>query len=210
MMKALVTSGPTYESIDPVRFIGNRSSGKQGHALAAALAEVGFEVTLVSGPVHLPDPKVVNIVQVESAEDMLAASENALPVDVAVFAAAVGDWRVAEPANQKLKKDGSREMTLTLTENPDILHTISHHAIRPKLVIGFAAETENVMANARAKLERKGCDWIIANQVGGGLAFDAEENEVTLITAEYEQIWPKQSKTEIAKKLAEAIRKQLS
>ena len=165
--RVLITSGPTHEPIDPVRYIANRSSGKQGHAIARAAAVAGAEVTLVSGPVNVPDPPGVRIVRVESARDMLAAGQAALPADVAVFAAAVADWRVAQASGQKIKKKGpAGTPKLSLTENPDILSTVSHlKAKRPALVIGFAAETEHVVDNAKAKLRRKGCDWILANDV---------------------------------------------
>src|SRR5208283_5236186 len=162
--RALVTSGPTREPIDPVRYISNHSSGKQGHAIAAALAALGAETILVSGPTQEPTPAGVRLVPVESAAEMLAATEANLPVDVAVMAAAVSDWRVEGIAPQKLKKDGGGPPMLRLTENPDILATVAHRGNdRPALVVGFAAETENVVANARAKRLKKGCDWILAN-----------------------------------------------
>ncbi len=165
--RLLITSGPTHEPIDPVRYIANRSSGKQGHAIAAAAAAAGAEVALVSGPVNLPDPSGVTVVKVETAREMLQAVERALPADIAIFAAAVADWRIANAGEQKIKKKaGQATPELSLTENPDILSTIAHRkSQRPKLVIGFAAETENVAANAKDKLARKGCDWILANDV---------------------------------------------
>ena len=164
--RVLVTSGPTHEPIDPVRYIANRSSGKQGHAIAAAAAAAGAAVTLVSGPVNVPDPPGVTVVKVETAREMLAAVEAALPADVAVFAAAVADWRTAANSREKIKKSGKGTPELALVENPDILATVAHRkAKRPRLVIGFAAETEHVVEHAKAKLARKGCDWILANDV---------------------------------------------
>jgi len=164
--RVLITSGPTHEPIDPVRYIANRSSGKQGHAIARAAADAGAAVTLVSGPVNVPDPPGVDIMHVESARDMLAAVERALPADIAIFAAAVADWRVAQASGQKLKKEAGGVPRLAFTENPDILATVAHlKAKRPPLVIGFAAETERVVEHAKAKLKRKGCDWILANDV---------------------------------------------
>ncbi len=205
--KALVTSGPTYEAIDPVRFIGNHSSGKQGHAIAAALARHGANVTLISGPTALPDPKGVTVKHITSAEEMLAACEAALPCDIAVCAAAVADWKVSEPTARKLKKAKDGEAPeLRLIENPDILaHIAQHPKDRPNLVIGFAAETENVLENAAAKLKRKACDWIVANDVSEGKAFNATENSVTLVTAKSQQNWPLQSKEAIAEQLVQNI-----
>lgn len=201
----LVTSGPTHEPIDPVRYIANRSSGKQGHALAAALRALGARVTLVSGPVHEPDPPGVEVRHVESARDMLAACEAALPADVAIFAAAVADWRVAVEAGQKIKKSGAPPV-LTLAENPDILAMVSGHALRPPLVIGFAAETADVVAAAQAKRKRKGCDWIVANDVSPQTGtFGGDQNEVHLITPTGVEHWPRASKTEIAARLAARI-----
>ena len=182
----LVTSGPTHEPIDPVRYIANRSSGKQGHAIAAAAARAGAAVTLVSGPVNLPDPPGVTVVHVETAREMLQAVERALPVDVAIFAAAVADWRVANAGEQKIKKKaGQATPELSLVENPDILSTIAHRkSQRPKLVIGFAAETENVAANAKAKLASKGCDWILANDVSPQTGImGGDRNTIELVTA---------------------------
>lgn len=202
--RVLVTSGPTHEPIDPVRYIANRSSGKQGHAIAAAAAAAGADVTLVSGPVNVPDPPGVRIMKVETAREMLIAVENALPVDVAIFAAAVADWRIAKTGEQKLKKQaGKASPELPLVENPDILATIAKRKMqRPKLVIGFAAETENVAANAKAKLARKGCDWILANDVSpqSGV-MGGERNSVTLVTTSDLETWPSQSKDEVATKL---------
>src|SRR5215468_4921263 len=161
--KAIVTSGPTHEPIDPVRYIANRSSGRQGHAIAGALAALGADVTLVSGPVTIPDPVGVTVVRVERAEEMRDAVLAALPADIAVMVAAVADWRVASAADRKIKKHAGESIpTLALTENPDILRTVGHHTLRPKLVVGFAAETQDVESNARSKLERKGADMIVA------------------------------------------------
>lgn len=206
-MKALVTSGPTHEPIDPVRYITNRSSGRQGHAIAAALAKAGIDVTLVSGPTALSDPTNMRVVHVETAEEMLAACEEALPVDIAVCAAAVADWRVSKPSAQKLKKAASGDVpALHLIENPDILaHIAAHPKHRPWLVIGFAAETEMVEANAQGKLKRKGCDWMIANDVSSGQAFGKDDNQITLIRKDSEERWPRMSKVQIAEKLVEAI-----
>src|SRR5690606_27893930 len=206
--KIIVTSGPTVEAIDPVRFIANRSSGKQGHAIAAALARAGAEVTLVSGPVHEPDPPGVAVVRVESAREMLEACEAALPVDVAVCAAAVADWRVAEVSRAKLKKRGDQPPPkLILAENPDVLKTLSHAAARPRLVIGFAAETEDLVANARRKLAAKGCDWIVANDVSREQGtFGGVDNTVQLIRNDAEpETWPKLTKVEVAERLVARI-----
>jgi phosphopantothenoylcysteine decarboxylase/phosphopantothenate--cysteine ligase len=210
-VRALVTSGPTHEAIDPVRYIANRSSGKQGHAIAAALAELGAETVLVSGPTSLADPAGVAVTRIESAREMLAACERALPVDVAVCAAAVADWRAADAAAQKLKKNGGGPRgvppTMALAENPDILATLAKAGnMRPRLVIGFAAETENVVANARAKRAKKGCDWILANNVGAGTGtFGGDHNTVHLITARGEEAWPRLDKDAVARRLAERI-----
>ncbi|WP_075220580.1 bifunctional phosphopantothenoylcysteine decarboxylase/phosphopantothenate--cysteine ligase CoaBC [Acuticoccus yangtzensis] len=198
----IVTSGPTHEPIDPVRYIANRSSGKQGHAIAAALAAAGARVTLVSGPVTIPPPKGVDLVAVESARDMLAAVTAALPADAAVMAAAVADFRV-DAAPQKMKKTGTAPV-LTLTENPDILATVAKRAERPALVVGFAAETQNVIAYARDKLARKGCDWIVANDVSEGV-FGAGENTVHLVTADSVEDWPRLSKEEVGTRLVARI-----
>jgi phosphopantothenoylcysteine decarboxylase/phosphopantothenate--cysteine ligase len=205
--RALVTSGPTREPIDPVRYISNHSSGKQGHAIAAALAALGAETILVSGPTQEPDPKGVKIVRVETARDMLAACEAALPVDVAVCAAAVADWRVATEAGQKLKKDGGAAPSLKLVENPDILATLAKAGERrPRLVVGFAAETENVVAHAEAKRARKGCDWILANDVSPATGtFGGEQNRIHLVDAGGVEDWPLLSKREVAERLARRI-----
>ena len=204
---ALVTSGPTHEPIDPVRYIANRSSGKQGHAIAAALAGLGARVTLVSGPVTVSPPPGVNFVPVETARDMLAACEAALPADIAVCAAAVADWRVAEAGDQKIKKDGKDVAPLSLVENPDILATLSRHPFRrPKLVIGFAAETENVVPNARAKRAKMGCDWLLANDVSPETGvMGGEDNTIILVTESGEETWPKLPKTEVAMRLAARV-----
>ena len=204
---ALVTSGPTHEPIDPVRYIANRSSGRQGHAIAAALSELGARVTLVSGPTTLPDPDGVIVVPVETARQMLAACTAALPVDLAVCAAAVADWRVATEADQKLKKDGAGPPVLPMAENPDILATLSRPGPhRPALVVGFAAETQDVVAQATAKRQRKGCDWILANDVSPATGtFGGDDNTVHLITADGATAWPRASKTDVAARLAGAI-----
>jgi phosphopantothenoylcysteine decarboxylase/phosphopantothenate--cysteine ligase len=202
---ALVTSGPTHEPIDPVRYIANRSSGKQGHAIAAALAALGARVTLVSGPVVLADPPGVRVQRVETAREMLAACEAALPAEIAIFAAAVADWRVAREAAQKLKKQpGAEAPLLNMALNPDILATLSAHAQRPRLVVGFAAETEHVVAHARDKLARKGCDWIVANDVSGDVMGGAD-NAVHLVTAEGVEDWPRMPKEDVAARLCARI-----
>ena len=202
---ALVTSGPTHEPIDPVRYIANRSSGRQGHAIAAALAALGARVTLVSGPVHVADPAGVDLRRVETAREMLAACEAALPTDIFVAAAAVADWRMAGEASQKMKKQpGAAAPVLEMTLNPDILATLSRHARRPRLVVGFAAETEHVVEHAQAKLARKGCDWIVANDVSGDVMGGAE-NAVHLVTAAGVEDWPRLPKGEVARRLAARI-----
>jgi phosphopantothenoylcysteine decarboxylase/phosphopantothenate--cysteine ligase len=203
----LVTAGPTHEPIDPVRYIANRSSGKQGYAIARAAAQAGATVTLVAGPVMLPDPPGVKVVKVESARAMLAAVESALPADAAVFAAAVADWRVAEAGAQKIKKTAAGAPQLSLVENPDILATIAHRkSQRPRLVIGFAAETEQVIANARAKRERKGCDWIVANDVTPATGImGGDRNTVHLVTADGVESWPDEAKDEVATRLVARI-----
>jgi len=210
--RALVTSGPTREPIDPVRYISNHSSGKQGHAIAAALAALGAETVLVSGPTNEPTPPGVKLVPVETAAEMLAASEAALPLDVAVMAAAVSDWRVASASAQKLKKNGKGPPNLRLVENPDILAAIAGRSNdRPRLVIGFAAETENVVANARSKRQRKGCDWILANDVSPGTGtFGGDRNTIHLVDADTVEDWPAMTKREVAERLAERIAAALS
>jgi phosphopantothenoylcysteine decarboxylase/phosphopantothenate--cysteine ligase len=195
-----------------VRYIANRSSGKQGHAIAAAAARAGAEVLLVSGPVTVPDPPGVQIVKVESARDMLRAVERALPVDVAIFAAAVADWRVANAGEQKIKKKaGQATPELSLVENPDILSTIAHRKKeRPKLVIGFAAETENVAANAKDKLARKGCDWILANDVSPATGImGGDRNTIQLVRTSGVEAWPPQSKEDVAAMLIAHIAEEL-
>jgi len=206
--RVLITSGPTHEPIDPVRYIANRSSGKQGHAIATAAARAGADVVLVSGPVNLPDPHGVHVVHVESARDMLRAVERALPADVAIFAAAVADWRVTNAGEQKIKKKaGQSTPELSLVENPDILSTIAHRASgRPPLVIGFAAETENVAGNAKAKLAKKGCDWILANDVSPQTGImGGDRNTIQLVTADGIEPWPPQSKDDVAAMLVARI-----
>ena len=204
--RALVTSGPTFEPIDPVRFIGNRSSGKQGHAIAAALTALGAEAVLVTGPTHLPDPKGVQVSHIETAEEMLAACQAALPVDVAVCAAAVADWRVAERRNQKLKKNG-RLPVLELVENPDILAELAAKGPRrPRLVVGFAAETEHVVRHAEEKLRTKGCDWILANDVSAATGvFGGDANDIHLIDERGVESWGKLSKRDVGERLAARI-----
>ncbi len=205
--RVLVTSGPTVEPIDPVRFIANRSSGKQGHAIAAAAAAAGAEVILVSGPVSVPDPPGITVVRIETARQMLNAVEKALPVDIAIFAAAVADWRTERPSESKIKKQQGAIPTLKLAENPDILSTIAHRKSgRPKLVIGFAAETDHVIANAKAKLAKKACDWIVANDVSPGTGImGGDVNTVHLISADSAESWPPQSKDDVARALIERI-----
>ena len=223
-LRVLVTSGPTYEPIDPVRFLGNRSSGKQGHAIAAACAEAGARVLLVSGPTQQPAPDDVETVRIETAEQMLAACEQGLPADIAICAAAVSDWRAAAPQERKIKKPrrgegrGDGAPTLELAENPDILVRLSAAGPkRPRLVIGFAAETEDLEANAATKLAAKGCDWILANQVaGGGDVFGSDDNLIHLLTrTEGDGVpaverWPRMSKAEVAARLVAHIAQALS
>jgi phosphopantothenoylcysteine decarboxylase/phosphopantothenate--cysteine ligase len=208
---ALVTSGPTHEPIDPVRYIANRSSGRQGHAIAAALARLGAEVTLVSGPVTIPDPSGVTTVHVVRAQDMLEAVTARLPVDIAVMVAAVADWRVAASADQKIKKQpGQAPAPLVLAENPDILKTVGHHDRRPTLVVGFAAETQDVETNGRAKLARKGADIIVANDVSPATGvMGGTRNRVKIISMRGIEDWPELSKDEVAERLAALIAAQL-
>jgi phosphopantothenoylcysteine decarboxylase/phosphopantothenate--cysteine ligase len=196
----IVTSGPTYEPIDPVRFLGNRSSGRQGHAIAQAAVGAGARVTLVTGPVGLPDPSGAEVVHVGSARDMREAVEAALPADAFIAAAAVADWRAENVAHQKIKKNAKESPTLTLVENPDILAEVAKKTImRPAVVIGFAAETENITANAMAKLQRKNCDLIIANSVAeGSSTFGGETNQVQVIDARGVESWPPMTKAEVA------------
>ncbi|HEY3949755.1 bifunctional phosphopantothenoylcysteine decarboxylase/phosphopantothenate--cysteine ligase CoaBC [Phenylobacterium sp.] len=207
--RALVTAGPTVEAIDPVRLLTNRSSGKQGYAIAAALAALGCEVTLVSGPVALPAPGGVKRVDVESARDMLAACEAALPADIAVCVAAVADWRPAEAGGRKIKKDGAVPTPIALVENPDILASLSKHAKRPRLVIGFAAETNDLEAHAKAKLAKKGCDWIVANDVSVAGTMGGDDNAVSLVTAQGIERWERMAKGAVARRLAERIASEL-
>lgn len=207
---ALVTSGPTREKIDPVRFISNFSSGKQGHAIASALRNAGFDVTLVSGPVNINPPEGVKIVNIETAEEMLSACVQALPVDVAVCSAAVCDFRPIEVAAQKLKKQsGVLEATIKLIQNPDILKTISNHKVRPKVVIGFAAETENLIENARSKLATKGCDLIVVNDVSDGKVFGSEKNIVSFVLHQKVEEFGHLDKSTVATELVAKISKLL-
>ena len=210
-MKAIVTAGPTLEPIDPVRFLSNRSSGQQGYAIAEALRDLGFEVVLISGPVALNDPKGLQTVRIETAREMLAAVNDQLPADVFVSVAAVADWRPAETADRKLKLDKGAMASLPLAENPDILRTISHYGLghRPRLVVGFAAETHDVVAHARAKRDRKGCDWIVANDVSGDVMGGAE-NAALLITPGGEEEFARAAKSELARNLASRIKQALS
>ncbi len=216
--KALVTSGPTREAIDPVRYLANRSSGKQGHAIAAALARLGADVTLVSGPVAIPDPFGAKTIHVESAKEMLAACQELSPVDIAVCVAAVADWGIADLAGQKIKKGkSSTTPMLKLVENPDILATLSNKSgNRPALVIGFAAETENVIEHAREKLARKKCDWIIANDVSlpdGGKrsgVMGSDHNRVHIVSGDGVDSWPEMTKAEVAAGLAARIAEQFN
>ncbi|MEE8500055.1 MAG: bifunctional phosphopantothenoylcysteine decarboxylase/phosphopantothenate--cysteine ligase CoaBC [Kiloniellales bacterium] len=205
--RALVTSGPTYEAIDPVRYLANRSSGRQGHAVAQALARLGAETTLITGPTRLADPAGVQVVHIESAEEMLTACQEALPVEVAVCAAAVSDWRVKQASGQKLKKNGGGPPELALIANPDILACLSAAGnMRPRLVVGFAAETEKVVENAKAKLKSKGCDWILANDVSAQSGtFGGAENTIHLIEAGVVEPWPRMAKEEVAERLAARI-----
>ena len=209
----LVTSGPTHEPIDPVRYIANRSSGAQGTAIAEALAALGASVTFITGPADAERPKGVNVVEVQTAQQMLEATQSALPADAAVFAAAVADWRVANAVNSKIKKDGSGNMpSFDFAENPDILRTVSQIADgRPQLVVGFAAETDDVLANATAKRERKGCDWIVANDVSPETGImGGAENAVTLISPAGQETWERMSKINVARKLDAKIAEALA
>jgi phosphopantothenoylcysteine decarboxylase/phosphopantothenate--cysteine ligase len=209
----IVTSGPTHEPIDPVRYLANRSSGRQGHSIAAALAELGARVTLVSGPVSIPDPAGVTMRRVESAAQMLAACQGALPADAAVFAAAVADWRVANTSEGKIKKQpGVAAPVFELVPNPDVLATIAASGpARPRLVVGFAAETDDLMANAQVKLRRKNADWIVANDVSSETGImGGVENEIHLITAAGVEDWPRMEKQEVARRLASRIAEALS
>lgn len=210
--RVLVTSGPTHEPIDPVRYIANRSSGAQGTAIARALAALGAEVVFVTGPATVPPPGGVTVVRVETAREMLAAVERALPADAAIFAAAVADWRVAQASGRKIKKTGGALPVLEFAENPDILETVSRmDKGRPPLVVGFAAETHDVVEHATAKRARKGCDWILANDVSAGTGImGGAENAVTLITEEGAESWPRMGKDQVAARLAERIARALA
>lgn len=215
--RIVVTSGPTHEPIDPVRYIANRSSGKQGHAIAAALARLGADVRLVSGPVSIADPVGVSVTRVESARQMLAAVEALLPADAGVFVAAVADWRTAGEADEKIKKvAGEGPPALRMVENPDILATVGHHDDRPALVVGFAAETQNLVDNARAKLKKKGADLIVANDVSHDSGVNAagvmggDRNLVRIVTAEGVEEWPEMGKDEVAERLAALVAQRLS
>ncbi|KAJ55074.1 bifunctional phosphopantothenoylcysteine decarboxylase/phosphopantothenate synthase [Actibacterium mucosum KCTC 23349] len=210
--RVIVTSGPTHEPIDPVRYIANRSSGAQGTALARALSALGAEVVFVTGPADVPPPDGVQVERVQTADQMLAAVQGALPADAAIFAAAVADWRVDNAAESKIKKDGSGKLpVLNFTENPDVLATVAQSKARPKLVVGFAAETDDVVAHATAKRARKGCDWIVANDVSPETGImGGSENAVTVISASGAETWPRMSKDQVAAKLAAKIAEALT
>tara|TARA_R110001606_G_scaffold83056_2_gene189898 strand:- start:961 stop:2232 length:1272 start_codon:yes stop_codon:yes gene_type:complete len=205
----LVTAGPTHEPIDPVRYIANRSSGRQGFAIAAAAAEAGARVTLVAGPVHLPTPTGVTRVDVETAIEMEKAVHDALPADVAVMVAAVADWRADSQSGQKIKKKGAAPEPLKLTENPDILAGLARHEQRPGLLIGFAAETEKVAEHAQTKLAKKGCDWIVANDVSGDV-MGGTDNSVHIITKSGSEIWERLPKAEVARRLVAKISEEIA
>ena len=208
--KVVITAGPTREPIDPVRFISNHSSGKQGYAIARAAVELGAETVLVSGPVSLPIPPGVQMMPIQTAQEMLEICEGEMPADIAIFTAAVADWRVATESLEKLKKTGSGPPNLTLTENPDILATISRSAKRPRIVVGFAAETQQVTEHAAQKLKKKGCDLIVANDVSreSGV-FGGDRNTVHLVSATGVEDWPSLSKDEVAQKLMERLAQML-
>lgn len=215
--KIIITSGPTHEPIDPVRYIANRSSGKQGHALATALAKLGADVRLISGPVNIPDPAGVTTTHVETARQMLAAVQAELPADAGVFVAAVADWRTEGESSQKIKKQpGQNAPSLQMVENPDILAAIGHHELRPALVVGFAAETQNVTDNARIKLTKKGADLIVANDVShdsginDGGVMGGDKNRVKIVTQNGVDDWPELTKAETAAKLAALIARKLA
>ncbi|MDG1437973.1 MAG: bifunctional phosphopantothenoylcysteine decarboxylase/phosphopantothenate--cysteine ligase CoaBC [Emcibacteraceae bacterium] len=199
-----VTAGPTHEAIDPVRYIANHSSGKQGYAIANALKTAGANVTLITGPTNIATPKDITVKNILSARDMMEATESTLPADVVICVAAVADWHVKNQGSQKIKKQNGEMPTIEFTENPDILKTISHHDQRPSLVIGFAAETQNIVGHATAKLAKKGCDWIIANDVSGDV-MGGEQNQVHFITDHQSDPWPKMDKTSVAIKLTSKI-----
>ena len=206
-LKALITAGPTHEPIDPVRYIANRSSGKQGYAIAEAIAGLGAETLLVSGPVNLPDPEGVRVIRVETALEMAAACEEALPSQIAIMTAAVADWRTAESAQEKIKKNtDNTPPSLELTENPDILAGLVAHTLRPDLIVGFAAETEQVMDHARAKFTRKGCDWLMANNVSPDTGvMGGDFNTIHFLTQTSEESWEMLSKQDVALRLADKI-----
>lgn len=209
--KVIITAGPTREPIDPVRFISNHSSGKQGYAIAAAAAELGAETILISGPTSLPIPPGVQMMPVETAQEMLDLCVGELPADIAIFAAAVADWRVAQQASEKMKKGAGGPPSLTLAENPDILATVSRHARRPAIVVGFAAETEKVIEHATQKLSRKGCDLIVANDVSAESGvFGGDRNKVHLISASGVESWPDMTKPEVATRLMATLAAMLS
>ena len=202
---ALITSGPTREMIDPVRYISNESSGKQGHAIAKAIFELGAKTTLISGPTSIPDPIGLTIIKVNSAIEMSDVCESLLPTDIAVCAAAVGDYKISNTSPEKIKKSGSK-ITIELEENPDILSRISkRNSNRPKLVIGFAAETENLISNAELKLKEKGCDWILANDVSNGEVIGHDDNKIHFISLDEKSEWDTMSKNDVAKKLSNKI-----
>ena len=202
--RILITAGPTHEPIDPVRYIANRSSGRQGFAIAEAAAAMGADVQLISGPVHLPTPPGMTRIDVETAREMAAAVDATLPADIAILVAAVADWRTADAAEQKIKKTGGALPVLQLAENPDILAGLARDARRPALLVGFAAETENVIEHAQAKLARKGCDWIVANDVSGDV-MGGSENAVHIVTADGVESWSNLPKDQVARKLMEKI-----
>lgn len=213
-LKALVTSGPTYEPLDPVRFIGNYSSGKQGHAIAQALADAGVEVWLIHGPVSLPTPDNVHAIAVHTASEMLDACLLHLPVDIAICAAAVADFRPKEQSRHKIKKQPNQPiqtMTLELIRNPDILATLGHHpTLRPKVVVGFAAETQDVLNHARAKCKSKGCDFIIANEINQQhQPFGNQKNQVTYVSTNDDEQWPLMNKEDVAFRIIQKINETL-
>ncbi|WP_321327019.1 bifunctional phosphopantothenoylcysteine decarboxylase/phosphopantothenate synthase [uncultured Parasphingorhabdus sp.] len=205
----LITAGPTHEPIDPVRYIANRSSGRQGFAIAAAAAEAGAQVTLVAGPVHLTTPAGVTRIDVETAVEMEKAVHDALPADVAIMVAAVADWRADSQSEQKIKKKGAAPAPLRLTENPDILAGLARHRQRPSLLVGFAAETENIAEHAKAKLAKKGCDWIVANDVSGDVMGGAD-NSVHIVTQSGSEIWDRLPKPEVARRIVTKISEEIS
>ena len=210
--RAIVTSGPTHEPIDPVRYIANRSSGKQGHAIAQALADAGAEVILVSGPVNIADPQGVETIHVQTAREMQKNVETALPAEIGVMVAAVADWRSADEADEKMKKEGGKgPESLRLVENPDILKGLGHHKKRPDLLVGFAAETEKIEKHAKAKLKRKNADWIVANDVSpeGGV-MGGDENTIKLLSRSGTETWPKMSKQQVAERLVQRISEHFS